>query len=78
MPLNKTEQAVIENVIKRLRCEPRKMPDGTVVPRQSDEVRAALSDPDVRVYLDTWVIGVLALLLPGEDRNPELARQLSR
>lgn len=30
-----------------------------------------------RLYLDTWVIPALRLLLPGEIRNPELASKLS-
>ena len=30
-----------------------------------------------RLYLDTWVISVLKLLLPGEHHDPKLARSLS-
>ena len=75
--MTKTEQQVIENVIKRLRCETHKLPDGTERQRESDEVRAALTG-DAKLFLDTWVIGALELLLPGESRNPELALRLSR
>lgn len=77
MPLTKTEAKTIKNVIDRLRCEPVRWQDGTVHPGESDKVRAALTDPSVKLYLDTWVTGALALLLPGESRNPDLARQLS-
>lgn len=79
MALTKTEQQTIENVIARLRCDPIKNWGGTGEdhPGESDEVRAALTDPRVKRYLDTWVTGALALLLPGERRDPELARRLS-
>ena len=31
-----------------------------------------------RLYLDSWVIPALMLLLPGDRRNPQLANKLSR
>jgi hypothetical protein len=71
--LSKTEEAVIRNVIGRLRCEPR---GESRLPREADEVREALRGP-AKLYLETWVIGALEHLLP-ESRNPDLARRLSR
>lgn len=31
-----------------------------------------------RIYLNTWVIPALELLLPGEKRNPTLAAKLAK
>lgn len=73
MSLSKTEQQVIENLIKKLKCQPH--PSGQ--PREADHVREALRGP-AALYLDTWVIPALELLLPGDKRSPELALRLSR
>lgn len=76
MSLSNTEQEVIQNVISRLRCEPVKLQNGTTMNGEADEVREALTGP-AKLYLDTWVINALEMLLPGERRNPQLARRLS-
>lgn len=80
MSLTKTEAETIQNVINRLRCTPiqnfHSIP-GNTQHRESDEVRAALTGP-AKIYLDTWVIGALVRLLPGEKRDPDTARRLSR
>lgn len=73
MSLSKTEQQVIENVIKRLKCQPH--PGGQS--READHVREALRGP-AALYLETWVIPALELLLPGDKRSPQSALQISR
>ncbi len=63
--MTKTEEATIRNVIESLRGE-----------RASPEVKEALTGP-AKLYLETWVIAALELLLPGPRRDPKLARRLS-
>lgn len=79
MALTKAEQQIIENVIARLRCTPIHnwggIP-GNTQHGEADEVRAALTGP-AKLYLDTWVIMVLELMLPGEFRDPALGARLS-
>ena len=62
-----SEIATIQNVIRRLRGDERASPG----------VRAALTTGPAKLYLQTWVIPALELLLPGEKRDPRLARDLS-
>lgn len=71
--LTQSEEYVIKKAIARLECQPR--PDGTA--GESDEVRKALLDPNARIYLDTWVIAPLRMML-REHRNIELAQQMVR
>lgn len=77
--MTKTEERVLRNVIRRLKCEPIKnwggVP-GNTQQGESDEVRNALRG-DAAIYLDTWVIPALELLLPGDRRDPALAQRLS-
>nr|DAP64254.1 MAG TPA: hypothetical protein [Caudoviricetes sp.] len=77
--MTKTEIAAIQNVIKRLKKENLgcSLPTGTLakLPEQSEE-HASRIEYVSRLYLDTWVIPALELLLPGNRRNPELARDL--
>ena len=73
--MTKTEVATIQAVINRLRCEPFRLPDGRVRKGESDEVHRALTGP-ARFYLETWVIGALELLLPGDDRDPAAALRI--
>lgn len=70
--MTKTEIAVIQNTIRRLRAGR----DGAPV-RLSDEIAAALLDPQMRIWLDSWVIGPLELLLPGQERNLNLAKKIA-
>jgi hypothetical protein len=59
--MNPTEKRAIRKVIKRLRPE-----EGV-----SPAVREALNGP-ARLYLDTWVIGVLELLAKDDRSLGEL------
>jgi len=68
--MNKSELAVIQNTIKRLE----KTND-----RCSEQVSAALNDKNLRIYLDTWVLPSLRLLI-DEQRTAfdlKLAVELS-
>ena len=71
--MTNTEQTIIRELIARLECAPRA--DGG--PRESDEVRAALRSRAARLYLETWVVPPLRMMLP-ESRNIELAANLAR
>lgn len=63
--MTKAEIDTIQNVIGKLRGE-----------QAAPEVKAALTGP-AGLFLETWVISALELLLPGEKRDPALARRLS-
>lgn len=56
--MNPSEKRALRNVIKRLRGDA----------QASGQVLAALNDRNLRVYLDTWVLGPLELLVK-EDRT---------
>ena len=77
MALTKTEAATIHNVIKRLKKPNCGCSNGigteAIVKAVNDEGIEAVS----RIYLDTWVIPALELLI-GENRDPKLAEDLSR
>jgi hypothetical protein len=78
MALTKDEEAAISNVIRRLKA-PR---CGCAEPFPVDgfparECLAPGYEGVSRVYLETWVIPALELLLPGPGRDPALARDLS-
>jgi hypothetical protein len=60
--MNPTEKRAIRKVIKRLRPEPQ---------TASHKVVEALNGP-ARLYLDTWVIGVLELLAKDDRSLAEL------
>ncbi len=63
--MTKSEEATIRNVIKKLRGE-----------HAAPKVKEALTGT-ASLYLETWVISALELLLPGPKRNPKLAQELS-
>jgi hypothetical protein len=71
--LTASEECVIKKIIARLECQPR--PDGTA--GESDEVRAALKSFNAKIYLETWVIPPLRMML-REHRDIELAQRLVR
>lgn len=71
MAPTKTQQKTIKSVIARLRCDPVRWQDDSLHAGESDEVRAALTDPEVKRYLEIWVTGALERLLPSESRSPE-------
>lgn len=78
MALTKTERETIENIIKRLK-KPRA---GCADPFPDDSAKAESQangyEGVSRIYLDTWIIGPLELLLSDEPRNKTLARDMSR
>lgn len=85
MAMNRTEVAAIRNVIARLKeancgCSPDTIFNNTT--REIVRLAETLREPHTleivsRIYLDTWIIPALELLLPGEGRDPELARELA-
>jgi hypothetical protein len=67
--MNKSEIQVIKNVIERLQGK-----------SACSEVNTALTEKDVSLYLNTWVISSLKLLIK-DDRSLEdleLAKRLSK
>lgn len=77
MTMTKTEIAAIQNVIARL-----KKPNcGCSNGFGTEEIVKAANDQGIeavsRLYLDTWVIPALELLI-AEKRDPKLAEALSR
>lgn len=78
--MTKTEIKTIQNVINKLKKENLgcSLPSGTLakLPEQSEEHIDRIEYVS-RLYLDTWIIPALELLLPGNRRNPELARDLA-
>lgn len=76
MALTKQEQTVIRNLIRRL-----KAPNCgcSHITAQSDEIadlNARGLEVPSRIYLDSWVIPGLEMLLP-ESRNVDLAERLT-
>lgn len=67
--MTKTEEIVIRSAIARLSGDT----------NTSEEVAKALANPALRIWLDTWVIAPLALVLPDCDEleRHKLARGLS-
>lgn len=67
--MNKSENEVIRNLIKRLRGD-----------SASGQVQAHLKDRDVSIFLETWVIGPMELLVEEErsKRDLDLAVRMSR
>ena len=72
MSMSATEAQTIRNVLRALRGE-----------RCSEDVKAALTAGPTKLYLETWVIPALELILPEgrsptSPRNPKLAEEISR
>lgn len=78
MAMTKDERATIENIIKQLSKPNCGCSNGLgtedLVKTVNDKGIEAVS----RLYLDTWIIPALRLLLPGEQRDPKRARRISR
>lgn len=78
MAMTKTERETIENLIKSLKMpragcsEP--FPDVSA----KEEKQANGYEGVSRLYLDTWIIGPLELLLSDEPGSSETARRMSR
>jgi len=90
--MTKTEEAAIRNVIARLKeancgCSPDTTFNTDVKEivriadsiRERDDIHSVNKVVEIvsRIYLDTWIVPALELLLPGKDRDPELARDLA-
>lgn len=71
--MTKGEIETIQNVIEKLKAG---RGGGKVT--CSPEIAEKLKSRDVSIWLDTWVIGALECLLPGKDRDVDLAVKLSR
>lgn len=77
MALSKTETATIQNVINRLKkpncgCSNGYGTEGIVKDANAQGIEAVS-----RLYLESWVISALELLV-AENRDPKLAEFLSR
>lgn len=83
--LSKTEQRVIQHIINRLKEE--NLGSAGYHPEQLELMKMLNSWEDQlgrrkqiecvsRIYLDSWIIPALEHLLPGPDRDPELAEKL--
>lgn len=75
--MTRKEQEVVSNIIERLSapncgCHNR-MGTETIVAEANAKGIEAVS----RLYLESWVIPALRMLLPGEGRNVDLACRLS-
>ena len=66
--MTKTEHAVLINVIDKLKGNG----------RASDEINEILANHNFRLWLDTWVVPPLELIVPSTFRDPDLALSLSR
>lgn len=67
--MTKTEIAALQNLLDRLRSPRLGAAEGYC---------EGVDDSQSRLYLQSWIIGPLELLLPGPDRNPDLARRMLR
>jgi hypothetical protein len=67
--VTKAEENTIRNIVARLRRP--EIGSSGVGLSVADQERA-------RLYLDTWIIGPLEMLLPGEARDPNLAERMSK
>jgi hypothetical protein len=63
--MTKKEIRTIQNVIKRLKADRLGAAEG-------------YNNDISRIYVDTWLIGPLECLLPGEGRDTDLAERLSK
>lgn len=77
MSLTQAEAATIENIIARLKQPNCGCSNGLNTEQFVKQVNELGIEAVSRLYLNTWIIPALELLLPGESRNPDLARRLS-
>lgn len=75
--MTKKELEVISNIIERLSAPNCGCHNGFETEKIVAEVNAKGIEAVSRLYLDTWVIPALRLLMPGEGRNVDLACRLS-
>lgn len=76
--LTMREQEAIQNVIDRLSSPNCGCHNGLWTEKLVEEANAKGIEAVSRLYLESWVIPALKLLLPGESRNVDLACRLSR
>lgn len=75
--MTKKEQKTIRNIIDRLSSPNCGYHNRLGTEKIVAEVNAKEIEAVSRLYLDSWVIPALRMLLPGEDRNVDLACSLS-
>lgn len=75
--MTKKEQEVLSNIIERLSAPNCGCHNGFWTEKIVAELNARGIEAVSRLYLDTWVIPALRMLLPGEDRDIDLACRLS-
>ena len=73
----KKEQETIRNIIDRLSSPNCGCHNGLEAEELVEAVNAKGIEAVSRIYLDTWVIPALRMLLPGEGRDVNLAQRLS-
>jgi hypothetical protein len=71
------EQKTIQNIIDRLSSPNCGCHNGIGTEKLVAEVNTKGIEAVSRLYLDSWVIPALRLLMPGVDRNIDLANRLS-
>lgn len=72
------EVEVLRNIIKRLKKPNCGCCNDLHVKELVAQLNAQSIEAVSRPYLDTWVIPALEALLPGDNRDVQLARDLSR
>lgn len=75
--ITRKEQETIQNIIDRLSSPNCGCHNGMGTGQLVAEANAKGIEAVSRLYLDSWVIPALRLLLPGEERNVDLAYRLS-
>lgn len=76
--MTKTEIETMKNVIARLKAKNLGCSNVPYFNAFVEEANADGLEVASRLYLDTWIIPSLEMLLPGEGRDPKLAVKLSR
>lgn len=76
--MTKGEIETIRNIIARLKKPNCGCSNGIGLESIVAAANAKGIEAPSRLYLDTWVIGALECLLPGEGRDVDLAARLSR
>lgn len=87
--MTKTELRTIENIIARLREPNLGCCHASAMQHRVDALNTRDSDSKLRegsdrqevasrIYVDTWIIGALECLLPGDGRDTALAERMSR
>ena len=77
MAMTNKEQEVIQNIIDRLSAPNCGCHNGFETDKIVAEANGQGIECVARLYLDSWVIPALKMMLPGEGHNVDLARRLS-